>query len=264
MARQPRRASYEPVEAIEIEENGDDVTTPRRRGGRFFNSPVTFASLAMIQAGLGVAAMAYFGACISTIEKRFQLKSSQSGIIVSTNDAVGLILLLFVTHYGKSRHRPRIIGALYVTVALGSLVHMIPHLIYGIPSTLGKDIQNKNPEAYELDFCAASNETEECNAKEVEESGSLLYQAGWLFVGQALASCLSCTYPLYITYLDDGVTKRALAVYMGKKTLLSFFVFLFLWLATMNYTLSVICCVFSLGDLLCKYIFKTAITVCKP
>lgn len=224
---QKKGAIYKPVGEINIQEC-DDVIPTTRRG--LFNSPVFFAVISMIQSALGVASMAYFGACISTIEKRFQLKSSQSGIIVSTNDAVGLIILLFVIHYGKSRHRPKIIGALYVMVALGSLVHIIPHLIYGIPSSLGKDISSDgNGDAYEAGLCGdgTSNKTNVCTANEVEESGSLLNQAGWLFVGQAMASCLSCTYPLYITYLDDGVSKRALAVYMGKNLIVCLIEFQF-------------------------------------
>ncbi|KAJ8045283.1 Solute carrier organic anion transporter family member 1B2 [Holothuria leucospilota] len=204
-------AIYKPVGSQETNE-GDEVTTTPRKG--IFHSPVFFAAISMVESALGVAAMAYFGACISTIEKRFQLKSSQSGTIVAVNDVIGLIILLFVTHYGKSRHRPRIIGVLNITVAVGSLVHIIPHLIYGIPSALGKDIENTEKQ-YIPGYCQSSNATEGCTESEQEESGSLLNQAVWLYIGQALSSCYSCIYPLFITYLDDGVNKKTLAVYMG-------------------------------------------------
>ena len=42
----------------------------------------------------------YLAGVISTIEKRFQLKSSESGIILSMNDISALCGVLFVTYFG--------------------------------------------------------------------------------------------------------------------------------------------------------------------
>ena len=90
-------------------------------------------------------------AIISTLEKRFELPSSKSGLIVSSNDFIAFFLVLFISFYGGERHKPRLIGIGIVTLGIGSFIFSLPHFLAGSYSVSGgstfwrrKSVQMKN------------------------------------------------------------------------------------------------------------------------
>ena len=90
-------------------------------------------------------------AIISTLEKRFELPSSKSGLIVSSNDFIAFFLVLFISFYGGERHKPRLIGIGIITLGIGSFIFSLPHFLAGSYSVSGgstfwrrKSFQRKN------------------------------------------------------------------------------------------------------------------------
>lgn len=70
---------------------------------------------------------------ITTIEKRFGLKSFQSGLIAGGYDIASFLSLIPVTYLGgrNKASKPRWIGFGVLVMGLGALVFSIPHFING-------------------------------------------------------------------------------------------------------------------------------------
>ena len=66
-------------------------------------------------------------AIITTLEKRFDLPSSKSGLIASSNDFLAFFLVLVVSFYGGRRNKPIMIGIGIFVLGIGSFIFSIPH-----------------------------------------------------------------------------------------------------------------------------------------
>lgn len=70
---------------------------------------------------------------ITTIEKRFGLRSSQTGLVASGYDIASFLCLVPVTYFGgrKNASKPRWIGIGMILMGLGSMVFSLPHFLVG-------------------------------------------------------------------------------------------------------------------------------------
>ncbi|XP_038051583.1 solute carrier organic anion transporter family member 2A1-like [Patiria miniata] len=166
----------------------------------------------------------YMAGVVSTIEKRFQLKSSESGLLMSMNDISSLSGVLFVAHFGGRSHRPRIIGISCLLVALGSFLHALPQFIYDNPAldeifvtSANQSESSPGASLYGKDFiCSAEANATPCTAEEIEASGSQLAKAWPIILGQLLIGVgSSAILPLSVTYIDDAVEKAIVPIYLA-------------------------------------------------
>ncbi|XP_030762294.1 solute carrier organic anion transporter family member 5A1-like [Sitophilus oryzae] len=71
----------------------------------------------------------YINSVITTIEKRFEIPSSLSGLVASSYEIGNVITVIFVSYLGSRRHIPVWIGVGSVLMGIGSLIFMVPHFI---------------------------------------------------------------------------------------------------------------------------------------
>ena len=71
----------------------------------------------------------------TTIERRFNLPSSQVGLISSAYDISAGILVIPITYFGNFGHQPRILAGGAASLAIGSFIMSIPHFASGVYET---------------------------------------------------------------------------------------------------------------------------------
>ncbi|XP_071442039.1 solute carrier organic anion transporter family member 3A1 [Hetaerina americana] len=71
----------------------------------------------------------YINSVITTIEKRFEIPSSLSGLVASSYEIGNVITVIFVSYLGSRRHIPVWIAVGSVIMGIGSMVFMIPHFV---------------------------------------------------------------------------------------------------------------------------------------
>lgn len=73
----------------------------------------------------------YFVVSLTTLEKRFQIPSSTTGIVLTGNEISQILLSLILSYVGGHRNRPRWIAWGVMCCALSCFILASPHFIYG-------------------------------------------------------------------------------------------------------------------------------------
>ncbi|XP_030376921.1 solute carrier organic anion transporter family member 5A1 isoform X2 [Scaptodrosophila lebanonensis] len=173
----------------------------------------------------------YINSVITTIEKRFEIPSSYSGLIASSYEIGNVITVIFVSYLGSRRHIPVWIGIGAVIMGIGSLVFMVPHFT-GEPNP-GIAILNKSSDNIcrsalvrdqDMDLGRLSSglsnqplaphtlREDNCLEGKSSTTGPVL-----LFVlAQLLLGCGgSPLFTLGTTYVDDHVRTESSSMYIG-------------------------------------------------
>ncbi|PKU31390.1 solute carrier organic anion transporter family member 4a1 [Limosa lapponica baueri] len=79
----------------------------------------------------GMTVNGFINTVITSIERRFDLRSYQSGLIASSYDIAACLCLTFVSYFGGNGHKPRWLGWGVLVMGLGSLVFSLPHFTTG-------------------------------------------------------------------------------------------------------------------------------------
>ena len=58
----------------------------------------------------GMLVSGFINASIPHIEREFGLTSTQSGILLASNDLTGFLFVMFVSYYGEKGHKPTWLG----------------------------------------------------------------------------------------------------------------------------------------------------------
>ena len=146
------------------------------------------------------------GVVISSLEKRYYLRSSQVGSIFSCYDIGNTIATLLVSYVGHS-HKSKWLGAASTILGLGCLVFALPQLIVG----------SYEPTISQSSDLCHFNETLR-NATSSSESckGSQWYHMFVFVLGQLLIGAgASPVYNLGCAYLDENVTRKNSGLYLG-------------------------------------------------
>ncbi|KRZ19313.1 Solute carrier organic anion transporter family member 4A1, partial [Trichinella zimbabwensis] len=147
---------------------------------------------------------------ITTLESRFQLNSSQSGLFSSVYDIAVLVVLLPVCHFGDKGHKGKWLSMGMFVMAFGSLICTLPHFIsepYEYTEGEQFEICRKNDSTTSL-FNVKSDEILNKNAQP--------YFFYILLLGQVLHGIGAAPlYTLGVAYLDENVSQKMSPVYLG-------------------------------------------------
>ncbi|GAB5567051.1 solute carrier organic anion transporter family member 4C1 isoform X2 [Prionailurus iriomotensis] len=139
---------------------------------------------------------------ISTIEKRYEMKSSLTGLISSSYDISFCVLSLFVSFFGERGHKPRWLAFASFMIGLGALVFSLPKFFSG-KYQLGSLFE---------DTCSATRNGTGCTS-----SSSSLSNYVYVFIlGQLLLGTGGTPlYTLGTAFIDDSVPTHKSSLYIG-------------------------------------------------
>ncbi|XP_055870857.1 solute carrier organic anion transporter family member 4A1-like isoform X4 [Biomphalaria glabrata] len=170
-----------------------------------FRSPAWFlVVLTLCGACQGMAVNGFVNTVISTIEKRYEISSTESGLIASCYDIVFVLLVIPVSYFGGHGHKPRYLGISILILGIGSFVFALPHFISG-----SYIVDNADDTVCKL----MSNNSHGCANSAASSLSNYKY---FFFLGQGLHGAgATALYTLGVTYIDENVPQRVSSFYNG-------------------------------------------------
>jgi MFS family permease len=155
------------------------------------------------------------GVSLSTMEKRFDLSSSQSSWIASAYEIGQIPTIIVISYFGNRLHRPLSMALGLLSVSLGCIVFFIPQF-----SSPHYDPQSR--ETAEFDglcrpFDSNSTTAASCDTQAGDKSQeSLSYYLPMFIIGRMLIGIgATPIVSLGVTFMDDCCTKERFATYSG-------------------------------------------------
>ncbi|KAG8131632.1 hypothetical protein E2320_009542 [Naja naja] len=150
----------------------------------------------------GMTVNGFVNTVITSIERRFDLQSYQSGLIASSYDIAACVCLMFVSYFGGNGHKPRWLGWGVLIMGIGSLIFALPHFTTSQYEVLFSE---------EIGTCS-SNQSAWCS-----ESVSTLSNYQFVFMLGQFLHGIGATplYTLGVTYLDENVKSNYSPVYIA-------------------------------------------------
>ncbi|XP_049879554.1 solute carrier organic anion transporter family member 5A1 isoform X2 [Pectinophora gossypiella] len=169
----------------------------------------------------------YINSVITTIEKRFEIPSSLSGLIASSYEIGNVITVIFVSYLGSRRHIPVWIAVGAVIMGIGSLVFVVPHFI----AEANNEMLNSNksddnicrlPRSLEQDMGGLGRLSQGLPPSNlrpdncIKSTPSTFMPVMVFVVAQLLLGCGgSPLLTLGTTYVDDHVRPESSSMYIG-------------------------------------------------
>ncbi|XP_018053910.1 PREDICTED: solute carrier organic anion transporter family member 4A1 isoform X1 [Atta colombica] len=163
----------------------------------------------------GMVVNGFVNVVITTIERRFGLKSSETGLIAGGYDIASFLLLIPVSYLGgrAKASKPRYIGIGVLVLGIGSLLFASPHYLAG-PYRGGQQTDNICQSVTNI-----SSHSISCMDQSTVQADLEPYSGVYLtifLVAQLLHGAGAAPfYTLGVTYLDENVSKKMSSVYLG-------------------------------------------------
>ncbi|XP_072028950.1 solute carrier organic anion transporter family member 5A1-like [Amphiura filiformis] len=180
----------------------------RLANAKFFVLFSGLLSIAQSQLTLG-----YTSSVITSIERRFRLSSSLSGLVISCYD-IGTLVVVFSSYYGgkQGSHRPKWIAYSAWLMSLGSLIFAIPHFIGGHYHAVFSDSQDILPTCN----LTASSYNQTYEDLDCLKANPIWHSLLFFFTAQVLIGIGSTTMiTLGTTYIDDFIKRSEVSVYLA-------------------------------------------------
>ncbi|XP_077990339.1 solute carrier organic anion transporter family member 3A1-like [Glandiceps talaboti] len=176
-----------------------------------------FATVNWATALLSVCAMfsllirVYLATSVSTLEKRYELKSQEIGIAGAIQYTGSLIGSIVITYFcgGRTNHRPRWIAGCIFVVVIGAFIICLPQFIFG-PYEYSSVGQNTTQQ-----LCFSNHSDTNCD-EESTISDDNRASFGIIISGQFLVGLVANTMiSIGLAYIDDSVSKVKAPFYFG-------------------------------------------------
>ncbi|GFO45163.1 solute carrier organic anion transporter family member [Plakobranchus ocellatus] len=159
----------------------------------------------------GMAINGFVNTAISTLEKRFEISSTETGLIASCYDIMFVLLVIPISYFGGQGNKPRYLGIGIFILGLGSFVFSLPHFLSGQyvvenaqETTCIRPDSAGNVSQTVVDPCESNLPSTLSNYKYFFFLGQLLHGAG-----------ATSLYTLGVVYLDENVSPRSSSLYNG-------------------------------------------------
>ncbi|XP_015183410.1 PREDICTED: solute carrier organic anion transporter family member 4A1 isoform X2 [Polistes dominula] len=164
----------------------------------------------------GMVVNGFVNVVITTIERRFGLRSSQTGLIAGGYDIASFLLLVPVSYLGgrSKASKPRYIGVGVLVLGLGSLLFASPHYLIG-PYRGGQQSENICQKANNVSTRSVSCSDINGQVDDQQEPYSGMYLIIFLVAQLLHGAGAAPFYTLGVTYLDENVSKKMSSVYLG-------------------------------------------------
>ncbi|ELU08003.1 hypothetical protein CAPTEDRAFT_187732 [Capitella teleta] len=169
----------------------------------------------------------YNMAVVRTLEKRFSLTSTQTGIVWSMNDVTHICLVLLAGYFGRSGHKPKIISATMAFAAVGTFLMMSPYFLFplDIETETIANVTVAVTRVKEPLMCVGNSTQgdDKCFDENGDSIGQSVHPALYVFcVAQLLCGVGGCALgALGLSYIDENSPNNRVSLYIGIVT--SFF-----------------------------------------
>ena len=154
----------------------------------------------------------YMVAIITTLEKRFGLRSSQSGVLLSLREGASLATAMLFSHLGRNLNKAKFLSVMGLVGSIGGFLCAVPHFI-GIKSPQSQNGHHSQDSTSFL--CTNQTNSTTCSPEDGASSHNTAFIL--LALGSALMGLTSSAHgSLSNTYVDDNSPREKSAFYLGK------------------------------------------------
>ncbi len=155
-----------------------------------------------------------------TLERKFDLRSSESGLIMAMNDVSHIIVVTFVGYFGGRAHKPKVMSSFLMLMAVAAFMMASPALFYRDIDAGGSHMESmwNTTSDVSMQVCRPGNAS---SADDCETGGSETRSVSrgpyYIFLAAQFVAGLggSSTQTLSVAYLDENTTPEKSSLYLG-------------------------------------------------